>query len=413
MYDAIIVGARCAGAPTAMLLAHRGYRVLLVDKARFPSDTLSTHYIRTPGVARLKKWGLLDKVIDSKCPAIARMSLDLGPFALVGMPPAVEDVHTNYAPRRTVLDQILVEAAVEAGVEVREGFFVEDMLWDGEWVAGIQGRRAGGRIVKEEARMVIGADGMRSLVARNVQAPSYYAKPTLTCGYYGYWSGVPAEGTEIYSRPDRTMITFPTNDNLVCIAVTWPVSEFYRVRADVEGHFLKALDLAPCLAERVRQGKQEGRIVGTGDVPNFFRKPYGAGWALVGDAGYHKDPYSGQGIMDAFREVEFLVEAIDAGFAERRPLEEALASYERQRNELALPLYDYNAQAAAMQPTPAEMLQLFAALQGNQEQTNRFFGIPEGTTSAAEFFAAENVQRIMAGACVGAVPRRITAQVGV
>ena len=147
--------------------------------------------------------------------------------------------------------------------------------------------------------------------------------------------------------------------------------------------------------------------MGTADLPNFFRKPCGPGWALVGDAGYHKDPYGAQGIMDTFRDVELVVEAIDAGFSERRPLEEALANYEWQRNEMALPLYEYNAQGASMRPRPPEMQQLFAALQGNQEQTNRFFGLAEGTTSSSEFFSPDNIQRIMATAGVGAAPTKL------
>jgi flavin-dependent dehydrogenase len=406
MYDAIVVGARCAGSPTAMLLARQGYRVLLVDKAMFPSDTMSTHFIRIPGVARLKHWGVLDKIIASNCPPIAKFTIDLGPFALVGMPPPVEDVATMYAPRRTVLDKILVDAAVATGAELREGFFVEEILRDGDHVTGIQGRGPGGRSVKEQARIVIGADGMRSLVARSVQAPTYQAKPALTCAYYGYWSGVPLAGAEIYMRPRRMVITLPTNEKLACIYVAWPISEFHTFRADIAGNFLKTLDLAPRLAERVRQGKQEGRFVGTADLPNFFRKPYGPGWALVGDAGYHKDPYLGQGIMDAFRDVELVVEAIDAGLSGRRSLEEALANYERQRNDRALPLYEYDTQRASMEAPPPEMQQLFAALQGNQEQTNRFFGLAEGTTSFSEFFSPENIQRIKAAASVGATPTK-------
>jgi 2-polyprenyl-6-methoxyphenol hydroxylase-like FAD-dependent oxidoreductase len=402
MYDAIVIGARCAGSPTAMLLARQGYRVLLVDKATFPSDTMSSHFIRIPGVARLKRWGVLDKIIASQCPSISSMSLDLGPFALRGTPPPVEDVATIYAPRRTVLDKILLDAAVEAGAEPREGFLVEEILRDGDHMTGIQGRLADGRSVKEQARLVIGADGMRSLVARNVQAPTSQAKPALTCVYYGYWSGVPLEGAEIYTRPGRMFITFPTNENLTCIYMAWPHSEFHAFRADIKGNFLRTLDLAPHLAERVHQGKQAGRFVGTADLPNFFRKPYGPGWALVGDAGYHKDPYAAQGIMDAFRDVELLVEAIDAGWAGRRPLEEALADYERQRNALALPLYEYDTQAASFAPRPPERQHLLAALQGNQEQTNRFFGLAEGTTSFSEFFSPENVQQIMAAAGVGA-----------
>jgi 2-polyprenyl-6-methoxyphenol hydroxylase-like FAD-dependent oxidoreductase len=404
MYDAIVVGARCAGSPTAMLLARKGYRVLLVDKATFPSDTMSTHFIRLPGVARLKHWGVLDKVIASHCPPIATFTIDLGPFALVGTPPPVEDITMFYAPQRTVLDKILVDAAVAAGAELREGFLVEEILRDGDRVTGIQGRGPDGRSVKEQARLVIGADGMRSLVARSVQAPTYQAKPALTCAYYSYWSGVPLAGTEVYMRPHRMFITFPTNEKLTCIYVAWPISEFHTVRADIAGNFLKALDLAPQFAERVRQGKQEERFVGTADLPNFFRKPYGPGWALVGDAGYHKDPFLGQGIMDAFRDVELVTEAIDTGWSGRRSIEEALAGYERQRNERALPLYAYDTQRASMEPPPPEMQQLFAALQGNQEQTNRFFGLAEGTTSFSEFFSPENIQRIMAAASVGAPP---------
>ena len=404
MYDAIVVGARCAGSPTAMLLARKGYRVLLVDKATFPSDTMSTHFIRLPGVARLKHWGVLDKIIASNCPPIATFTLDLGPFALVGTPPPVEDVTMFYAPRRTVLDKILVDAAVAAGAELREGFLVEEILRDGDRVTGIQGRHPDGRSVKEQARLVIGADGMRSLVARSVQAPTYQAKPALTCAYYSYWSGVPLAGAEVYMRPHRMFIAFPTNEQLACIYVAWPHSEFHAFRADIAGNFLKTLDLAPRFAERVRQGKQEERFVGTADLPNFFRKPYGPGWALVGDAGYHKDPFLGQGIMDAFRDVELVAEAIHAGWSGRRALEEALASYERQRNETALPLYEYDTQRASMEAPPPEMQQLFAALQGNQEQTNRLLGLAEGTTSFSEFFSPENIQRIKAAAGVGAPP---------
>lgn len=406
MYDAIVVGARCAGSPTAMLLARQGYRVLLVDKATFPSDTLSAHFIRTPGVAQLKRWGLLDNIMASPSPPIATMSLDLGPFTLRGTPPAVEDVAMACAPRRTVLDTILVDAAVAAGAELRESFFVEELLREGERVTGIVGRHPGGPSVKEQARLVIGADGMRSLVARCVQAPTYQAKPALTCAYYGYWSGMPLEGAEIYLRPDRMFITFPTNEELTGIYVAWPLSEFRRVRTDLASHFLQALDLVPHLAERVRQGKQVGRFRGTVDLPNFFRKSSGPGWALVGDAGYHKDPYAAQGIMDAFRDVELLVKAIDVGWAGRRPLEEALADYERQRNALALPLYEYDTQAASFAPRPPERQQIMAALQGNQEQTNRFFGLAEGTTSFSEFFSPENVQQIMVAASVRAASKK-------
>ena len=339
MYDAIVVGARCAGSPTAMLLARQGYRVLLLDRAGFPSDTLSTHYIHQPGVARLKRWGLLDQVVASNCPPARRQVLDVGPFALVGTPPPADGVADAYAPRRRVLDTILVEAAVQAGAELREHFTVQELLTDGERVTGIRGHAAGGAMVTEEARIVVGADGLRSFVARSVQAPAYNTRPARTCAYYTYWGDVPIQGIELYVRPDRAIIAGPTNDGQTLTIIYWPRAMFHDVRADIEGHFMQALDLAPGLAERVRHGKRSERFQGTADLPFFFRKPYGPGWALVGDAGYHKDPFTAEGITDAFRDAELLGEALDAGLRGRRPLEEALAGYEQRRNEAALPIY--------------------------------------------------------------------------
>lgn len=138
IYDAIVVGARCAGSPTAMLLARKGYRVLLVDKATFPSDIMSTHYIHQPGIAQLQRWGLLEKVIATNCPPISKGIFDLGPFALTGSPPRADGIAEGYCPRRTVLDKILVDAVVAAGAELREGFTVQEVLIDGQHVSGIR-----------------------------------------------------------------------------------------------------------------------------------------------------------------------------------------------------------------------------------------------------------------------------------
>ncbi|MBI3303773.1 MAG: FAD-dependent monooxygenase [Deltaproteobacteria bacterium] len=397
MYDAIVIGARCAGSPTAMLLARKGYRVLLVDKATFPSDIINNYYIHQPGVARLQRWGLLEKVRASNCPPVLTWTFDIGPFALTGSPPPAGKVAEGYAPRRRVIDTILVHAAVAAGSEVREGFVVQELIDEGERITGIRGRTAGGAPVTEQARIVIGADGMHSLVAHTVHAATYNTKPSLACWYYAHWSGVPLEGAEVYQRDHRLVGALPTNDGLVLIFVGWPHQEFHEFRADIKGNFLKTLDLVPGLAARVRNGMQVERFMGTADLPNFFRKPYGPGWALVGDAGYHKDPLTAQGFTDAFRDAELLSEAIDDGFAGRRPLLEALAEYERQRNAAALPMYEFTCELATLEPPSAEQMQLFAALRGNQAETNRFFGTMVGTVSIPEFFALENIQRISEG----------------
>ncbi|HXX79191.1 MAG TPA: FAD-dependent monooxygenase, partial [Ktedonobacteraceae bacterium] len=194
MYDAIIVGARVAGSSTALLLARKGYRVLLVDRATFPSDTLSTHQIQLPGSAALKRWGLLDKVIATNPGKADQVHFDMDGLVITGQYPALDGVTAVYSPRRYVLDTILVEAAADAGAEVRQEFTVQELLWEEECVVGIRGQAKTGGSVTERARIVIGADGRHSLVAKAVAAPSYDEQPTLTCGYYSYWAGVPLQG---------------------------------------------------------------------------------------------------------------------------------------------------------------------------------------------------------------------------
>jgi 2-polyprenyl-6-methoxyphenol hydroxylase-like FAD-dependent oxidoreductase len=397
MYDAIVVGARCAGSPTAMLLARKGYRVLLLDKARFPSDTLSVHYIHQPGVASLQRWGLLERVVASNCPPVRRQRVDFGPIVLDAAPPPIDGVADAYAPRRTVLDTLLVEAAAAVGAEVRERFTVDDLVMDGERVTGVRGHAAGGAMVSETARIVIGADGLHSRVARRVEATAYDVQPVSTCAYYAYWTDVPVQGAELYARPERMILAGPTNDGRTMVIVYWPLAAFPEVRTDIERHFLAALDLAPGLAERVRGGTRCEPFRGTADLPNFYRRPHGPGWALVGDAGYHKDPITAQGITDAFRDAELLVTALDDGWAGRRPLAEALTAYEQSRNETTRPLYELTGQFAALQPPPAEMQQLLGALRDDQAQADRFIGTVAGTVPIAEFFAPENIERIMAG----------------
>jgi flavin-dependent dehydrogenase len=297
-----------------------------------------------------------------------------------------------------VLDEILVDAAADAGAEVRQRFSVQDLLWDGTTVTGVRGRAADGATVTEKARIVIGADGRNSFVARSVQAPVYGAEPSLTCAYYTYWSGVEMAGAELYPRPDRMIVAAPTNDDQVVSIVFWPHADFARVRADLEGHFLRALGLAPSLNEHLRTGTRTDRFRGTGQLPNFYRRPYGDGWALVGDAGYHKDPILALGITDAFRDAELLSEAVDAAFSGRRELTPARSDYERRRNEISAPGFESTLQFARLQPPDEDMQQLLAALRGDQRQTDRFFGTVVGTVHPSEFFTPENLASITGAA---------------
>ena len=398
-YDAIVVGGRCAGSPTAILLARKGYRVLVVDRATFPSDTVSTHLVHPPGIAALKKWGLLDLLLATGCPPIDTYLFDFGPFTISGSP-GTDDAPVAYGPRRTVLDKLLVDAAAEAGAEVREMFTVEDVVVDDGRVTGIRGHGKRGATVVEHAKVVIGADGRHSLLAHAVKPEQYNEKPQLLAGYYTYWSGVPMNGRfENYIRPDRGYAAWPTNDDLTLVITGWPFAEFEANKKDIEGNYFKTLDLAPAFAERIRAGRQEARFVGTA-VANYFRKPYGPGWALVGDAGYNKDFITAHGIHDAFRDAELCATALDEAFSGARSFDDAMADYQNTRDQQVLPMYEFTTELATLEPPPPEMQQLLGAIAGDQGAMDGFARVIAGVTSPAEFFAPENVASIMSKAVV-------------
>jgi flavin-dependent dehydrogenase len=395
MFDAIVVGARCAGSPTALLLARKGYKVLLLDRSNFPSDTISTHYIHQPGIASLKRWGLLDRLVATGCPAIERQVFDVGPFRIAGSPPPADGVGVGYAPRRMVLDKLLLDAAVEAGVELREQFSVEEVVTEGDRVTGIRGRSKGGELVVEKARIVIGADGKNSVIARLAGAPMYEEQPAGSCAYYSYWRGVPMQAAELYPRPNSMLIAAPTHDGLTLLIVYWPEAEFAQVRDHIEERFMAALDTVPTLAERFRAGERAEKFRGAGDLRGFFRRPHGPGWALVGDAGYHKNPITAEGITDAFRDAELLASAVDDSFTGRVAPAEAFAAYESRRNEAVMPLYRMTCDLARLEPPTQEMQGLFFALKDNPEQSGRFIGTIAGTVPIPEFFSPENLQRVV------------------
>lgn len=394
-FDVVVIGARCAGSPTAMLLARKGYRVLLVDRATFPSDTVSTHIVHPLGVAALARWGLLERLAATGCPPVDTYTFDFGAAVIKGSPGTPES-RVAYCPRRTVLDKLLLDAAAEAGAEVCEGFTVDHLLIEGERVVGIEGRAADGKRVAERAAVVIGADGRHSLVARTVEPERYHEKPPLMTAYYAYWSGLPMEGRfETYIRPYCGFGVAPTHDDLTMLIVGWPVAEHDRVKKDVEGSYLGVIELVPEFAARLARARRESRFAGAA-TPNCFRMPYGAGWALVGDAGYIKDPITGQGILDAFRDAEHCVRALDESLGGARAFDAAMADYQRARDEQVMAMYEFTCQIAALQPPPPELQELIEALPGNQRAMDDFVRVNAGTLSPAKFFAPENVGAILA-----------------
>jgi 2-polyprenyl-6-methoxyphenol hydroxylase-like FAD-dependent oxidoreductase len=394
-YDAIVVGARCAGSPTAMLLARKGYRVLLVDRATFPSDTISTHVIHPMAVAALSRWGLLKRLTATGLPPLHTYAFDFGPFTIAGAP-GTKDFPVGYCPRRTMLDKLLLDAAAEAGAEVREGFTVDEVLVDDGRVIGVRGSGKSGQTVSEHARVVIGADGRNSIVAATARAERYHERLPLLAIYYAYWSGLPMQGRfETYVRPNRGFAAMDTQDGLTVIVGGFPLAEFKAgIKRDIEGNFEKIIDLVPDFAERVRGATRETRYAGA-VTPNFFCKPFGDGWALVGDAGYLKDPITAQGILDAFRDAERCASALDEGLSGRRTFDAAMGDYQRDRDAAGLPMYDFTCMLAALEPPPPELQRLLGAVHGHQPAMDAFARMNAGTMSPAEFFAPAHVESML------------------
>lgn len=379
--DAIVVGARCAGASLGMLLARRGRRVLVLDRARFPSDTISTHFLWPRTTAALARWGLLDALAATGCPPIETVTIHAGPVSVRGRPEAIDGTSVMYCPRRIVLDKLLVDAARAAGAEVREATLVREVIRDGDRVVGVRAVDASGETIEARASLVIGADGLNSSVAGMVGAAMARSHPSLTCGFYAYWSGVPVDGVEFFLREGRDILVFPTHDGLTCIWVGRSNSEWSSYRADIEANYLASLD--PVLLAHVQRGRRETSFRGTHRLPNFYRDCAGPGWALVGDAPYHRDPLTGMGISDAFLGAELLAGAVHDGLD--GDLDGALAGYQVALREKTGAVFEYTLMSAALKD-PRPQAALYRAIAAQPDMTQRLMNVLGGTASFRSLF---------------------------
>ncbi|MBX6342941.1 MAG: NAD(P)/FAD-dependent oxidoreductase, partial [Thermomicrobiaceae bacterium] len=301
--DILIVGARAAGASLGLLLAQRGYRVLLVDRDRFPSDTMSTHYIHPFQVPLLARLGVLDELLAAGFRRMtrARAYVDDCLFeAPIAPAPAFA-----LAPRRDVLDMLLVEHAVRYGAEFLDRTRVERLLWDGDRVVGAELASRSGGARRVDARVVVGADGKASSVAKWVGAETYNAVPAMRPAYYGHYQGVaPLDepALEIFFGGDRLGFIFPMRPGEDCLAMEMQPGDFAAARSRPQEYFEERFRKLPGMARRLSGARLDGKLIGTKGIENYFRKPYGPGWVLAGDAAYLKDPSTGLGIGDALQQ---------------------------------------------------------------------------------------------------------------
>jgi 2-polyprenyl-6-methoxyphenol hydroxylase-like FAD-dependent oxidoreductase len=358
MYDAIVVGARAAGAPLAMNLARKGHRVLALDRDAFPGPPRPAQALTGHAVHRLQRWGLLDALQATNTPPMWKLTMTAGE-GVVELP--FGDEVPAYCPRRDILDQILVDAARAAGAEVRERITVSHLLRDGSGrVCGIEGTDASGAPVREEARIVIGADGRKSFVAREVGARSYNELPAQTCEFCGVWSNVAVDGIEAYFLPGRAIFVFPTNDGLTSVGAAFPVEEYDAIKGNVDEVMAETLGSVPGLALRLRCGRHEGNWWGQRLPASYYRDIHGPGWALAGDAGFLKNPILGQGVNDAFRDAGRIAGAIDTAFTTGADLDALLQGYQDHRDEITRVIYQASHEFASLAVTP-RMLNLIAS----------------------------------------------------
>jgi 2-polyprenyl-6-methoxyphenol hydroxylase-like FAD-dependent oxidoreductase len=383
-YDAIVVGGRSAGASTALLLARRGRRVLVVEQAMFPGDDPSSHTIQPSGVARLAGWGLLERISATGVPFASRVRFDVDGVVLDGIPTPVDGIDAAVCMRRTDIDSLLAGAAAEAGADVRLGVTVTELLFEGERVVGIAGHDRAGRRFEDRAAIVVGADGAASFVARTVDAPTYDVRPAATARMYSHWRGLAVEGIEQYLRPGRFFVVAPTCDGLTLVAQQVPVGEAEAVRGRVAEVFLQNLAAVPDLAARVAAAERVEPFAFAEVGDSFIRQPSGPGWTLVGDASYHQDPITAQGIADSFRDAELLAAAIDDGLD--GDLAGTLLGYQRARDTAALPMVELTAGLAELEAPAPEFAALVAAL--DEEQVPRLLGVIAGSVPIAELYIA-------------------------
>lgn len=346
-YDVIVVGARAGGAATATLLAREGLRVLLLDKARRGSDTLSTLALMRPAVLQLHRWGLLDRLVDAGTPPVRRTVFHYGTDQVpVDIRPA-DGVDALFAPRRTVLDPMLADAAAEAGADVRFEVDVRAVVHDDHGrVVGVAGRDHAGRAIEVHAPWTVGADGRRSLVAREADARVTHEGSSAVAYLVTYVEGLATQGYEWAFAPGRVAGLIPSNDGLTNVWAGVPATEGLSRDGEQAIHDVVA-EISPELADRLAGARRVTPVRGHPGFPAVVRRPYGPGWALVGDAGAYRDPATAHGITDAFRDAELLTGALVAVFEGADPVQ-AMTWYERRRDAASFPVLEATESIAAL-----------------------------------------------------------------
>ena len=334
-YDVIVVGARCAGSPLATHLARAGLDVCLVDRARFPSDTLSTHYFEAEGVAALDRLGVLPSVLATGAPMVENVEFRIDDLRVVDPIPRRPDDHSPaLCVRRPALDAVLIEAAGQAGAEIRTSARVTGVTTKNGRVVGVRVTGEDDREHELEAALVVGADGMGSTVARLVGARRYHVVSNQRFIYWGYYEGARWDAPAVVFQRwgEELLFGCPCDAGLYVAAMLSPLDRLPAFKADPEAVFAAHLAAGEATTVSFEGARRVGPLRGMASYPAFFRESAGPGWVLVGDAGHFKDPAMGQGISDALRQAERLAAAVVSGLGGSAPADAALRAWWRDRD---------------------------------------------------------------------------------
>lgn len=396
-----MIGGRCAGAPLAVWLARAGASVLVADRSTFPSDTLSTHVFQGGAIASLQRLGVLDDVLATGAPPIRHGRIRLGSGddvleATVPMPAPAPGLPALLCVRRVALDVILHRAAASAGAEMLDGWKLTELLsGDDGRVSGASLRTRDGEEMEVRARVVVGADGRNSSVAREVGASRYAVLPTERFGYFAYYSDVEAgDPPTIDIARDERLYGFgvPADDGLYLACVMPPAGDHKEFAADIEAGWEREIARLPRVGEMIAGGTRVGRPRGLRPVDTFLRESAGPGWALVGDAGHFKDPSPGQGIADAMRQAERLSSAVVAGLA-HGDLDERVHDWWRWRDRDAFERHEWAHAFGAAGPPEHVLVEAQRSSLARDDGPERFWGPSLQRMSPRRALARRSVAR--------------------
>ena len=409
MYDAIVIGGRVAGAPTAMLLARHGYRVLLVEKDQFPKNTLSTHFIWPRGVSYLKRWGLADRVLE-QTPGFRRMEVSIEGISLQGSVP-IDDLKARFTalhgddhgvtdiycgPRRYFLDTLLLQEARAAGVEVREQFSATAPLVEDGVVVGIHGQSSSGANVVERARLVIVANGRFSRFAEQLGSAVEDFREKSTFAYFSYFKGIAKDELAIHKRGRFGTAIYPTMEDKHMVLVYGPTEWWQDFRRSAEANFHWIYDFcAPDVGELIRnRGVRSESFYAAGVMSAFKRQSVGPGWVLIGDAGSFKDQVTAMGISHAFRDAQLLTDHLHRAFSDGAPLGPALQAYAARRSADYDDYFNLVCQTAEMNVYTEQQLEMYDAMRGNQQQIDQMISCFGDTLPVAQFASEQNMKAL-------------------